>query len=116
MFQDKMTHSGRPTGHNGRDDGAGSSAPYDVLVVGGGPAGLSAALVLGRCRRRVLVLDSGRPRNAAARALHGYLTRDGLDPREFLRLGRGDLTRYGVRFLGAEVAAARCLSPDDPPG
>ena len=49
----------------------------DVIVIGGGPAGLSAALMLGRCRRRVMVCDAGTPRNAASRALHGYLTRDG---------------------------------------
>ena len=61
---------------------------YDVVIAGGGPAGLSAALVLGRCRRRVLLCDNGHPRNEAAAALHGYLTRDGITPAEFLRLGR----------------------------
>lgn len=66
----------------------------DCVVVGGGPAGLSAALMLGRCRRRVSVCDTGEPRNARARAIHGYLTRDGLDPAEFLRLAREELTGY----------------------
>jgi thioredoxin reductase len=65
-----------------------------VIVVGGGPAGLSAALVLGRCRRRVLVIDEGQPRNARARALHGFLTRDGLPPRQLLRIARDQLRRY----------------------
>jgi thioredoxin reductase len=69
---------------------------YDVVIAGGGPAGLSAALVLGRCRRRVLVCDSGRPRNARSTSLNGYLTRDGTPPREFLRLGREELRRYGI--------------------
>jgi len=67
---------------------------YDVIIVGAGPAGLSAALVLGRCRRRVLVCDSGRPRNAASQALHGYLTRDGIAPAELLRIGRDQLRQY----------------------
>lgn len=70
----------------------------DVVVVGGGPAGLSVALLLGRCRRHVVVCDAGRPRNAAAGALHGYLTRDGVPPCELLRLGREELHPYGVEL------------------
>ncbi len=81
---------------------------YDVIIVGGGPAGLSAALVLGRCRRRVLVCDAGRPRNARAAALHGFLTRDGAHPGELLRLGRAELERYGVEFREVEVTDASC--------
>jgi thioredoxin reductase len=80
---------------------------YDAIIVGGGPAGLSAALILGRCRRRVLLCDAGRPRNAASRALHGFLTRDGIPPREFRRIGRRQLSRYGVELLSAEVTDAR---------
>jgi thioredoxin reductase len=78
---------------------------YDVVIVGGGPAGLSAALVLGRCRRQVLLCDAGRPRNAAARALHGYLTRDGTAPLDLLRIGRQELQVYEVEQRPATVAA-----------
>jgi thioredoxin reductase len=60
--------------------GAGRGTDYDVIIVGGGPAGLSAALILGRCRRRVLICDDGNPRNAASHASHGVFTRDGTHP------------------------------------
>lgn len=81
---------------------------YDVIIVGGGPAGLSAALILGRCGRHVLVCDTGRPRNAASPALHGFLTRDGIEPAELLRLGREQLVPYqSVEFRKAEVRDAR---------
>jgi thioredoxin reductase len=76
---------------------------FDVLVIGGGPAGLSAALVLARCRRRVLVCDSGRQRNLVAEAMHGYLTRDGMPPREFLQLAREQLAPYGVECRSEAV-------------
>lgn len=82
---------------------------YDVIIVGGGPAGLSAALMLGRCRRRVLVCDAGQPRNAASQHLHGYLTRDGINPREFLRLAREELKQYDtVEVREERVADAAC--------
>lgn len=76
---------------------------HDVVVVGGGPAGLSAALVLGRARRSVTVVDTGRPRNACSPALHGFLTRDGATPAEFLSAARRDVERYGVEVLEDEV-------------
>jgi len=82
---------------------------YDVIVVGAGPAGLSAALMLGRSRRRVLVCDTGRPRNAASHAMHGFLTRDGMPPREFLRTAREQLRQYDtVELRDIEVVAAEC--------
>jgi thioredoxin reductase len=86
-----------------------SSSIYDVIIVGAGPAGLSAALMLGRCRRTVLICDNGRPRNAASHALHGYLTRDGIDPREFRAIGREELRPYETVEL-RDVAAtdAQC--------
>jgi thioredoxin reductase len=83
----------------------------DVIIVGAGPAGLSAALVLGRCRRRVLICDAGHPRNALSHGLHGFLTRDGIEPAEFLRLGREQLRPYEtVELRQAEVIDARRLA------
>ncbi|MFJ9903644.1 NAD(P)/FAD-dependent oxidoreductase [Streptomyces sp. NPDC101152] len=72
---------------------------YEVIVVGGGAAGLSAALVLGRARRRTLVVDAGEPRNAPAAHMQGYLTRDGMPPAEFLAIGREEIARYGVELV-----------------
>jgi thioredoxin reductase len=76
------------------DEGRNGEGAFDVVIVGGGPAGLSAGLILGRCRRRVLICDDGRPRNAASHALHGFLTRDGIAPAELLRIGREQLRGY----------------------
>jgi thioredoxin reductase len=76
---------------------------YDVAVIGGGAAGLSAALVLTRARRTVLVVDSGTPRNAPAAHLHGFLSRDGLPPNELLTLGREEVTGYGGHVIEGAV-------------
>src|SRR5687768_15418710 len=85
---------------------------YDVVIVGAGPAGLSAALILGRCRRHVLICDHGSPRNAASRGLHGFLTRDGIEPAELLRIGREQLAPYqGVEFRQTEVVDAKRSDP-----
>jgi thioredoxin reductase len=83
---------------------------FDVIVVGGGPAGLSAALMLGRCRRRVLVCDRGEPRNSRSKALHGYLTRDGIPPAEFNALGRRELAQYGVEWRRIAVTSVSRLN------
>lgn len=79
---------------------------YDAIIVGGGPAGLSAALALGRCRRRVLLFDDGRPRNAASPNAHGFFTRDGTAPDQLRQLGREQLAQYDVRILDERVAWA----------
>ncbi|MGI9822839.1 NAD(P)/FAD-dependent oxidoreductase [Agromyces sp. Marseille-Q5079] len=83
------------------------AALTDVVIVGGGPAGLSAALSLGRARRRVTVIDSGAPRNRTAAHMHGVLGHDGLSPLVLLERGRAEAAGYGVRFVQGEVDAAR---------
>jgi len=80
---------------------------YDVVVVGGGAAGLSGAMALGRSRRRVLVIDAGEPRNAPADHAYNYLGREGIEPRELLEIGRVEVATYGV-----EVAVDHVVGVD----
>ncbi|MBM7831597.1 thioredoxin reductase [Agromyces cerinus] len=86
--------------------------PWDVIIVGGGSAGLSAALMLVRARRRVLVLDGGAPRNGVAAHMHGVLGRDGWSPLELLERGREEVARYGGVVRTAEVAGAEAIADD----
>jgi thioredoxin reductase len=82
---------------------------YDVVIIGGGAAGLSAALVLSRARRRVLVVDSGAPRNAPAAHMHGFLSRDGMPPGHLLAAGREEVEGYaGTILTGAAKDLVRC--------
>ncbi len=76
---------------------------YDVVVVGGGAAGLSAALVLGRARRRVAVIDAGEPRNAPAAHMQGFLSRDGMPPSDLLAVARAEILGYGVEIIDDRV-------------
>src|SRR3569832_396159 len=82
---------------------------YDVAVIGGGAAGLSAALVLGRARRRVVVIDAGSPRNAPAAHMQGFLSRDGMPPRDLLAAGRAEIAAYGVELIEGRAAG---IDPD----
>lgn len=84
-------------------------AKYDVVVVGGGAAGLSGALTLGRARRKVLVVDAGRPRNAPAEGVHTYLGREGLPPLELLAAGRKEVIGYGGEIVTGTVTTAERL-------
>ncbi|WP_082566204.1 NAD(P)/FAD-dependent oxidoreductase [Arthrobacter sp. Soil782] len=85
---------------------------YDVVVIGGGAAGLSAALMLGRTRRSVAVVDAGHPRNSPADGVHGFLTREGMNPLDLVTAGRADVQLYGgVIISGTAVGVA---STDDP--
>jgi thioredoxin reductase len=78
-------------------------AEVDVVVIGGGAAGLSAALVLIRGRRRVVVIDSGQPRNAPAAHMQGFPSRDGMPPHELLTVGRDEVAGYGGHLLADTV-------------
>ncbi len=80
-----------------------TSMRYDVVIVGGGAAGLSAALVLGRARRRVAVVDAGAPRNAPAAHMQGFLSRDGMPPADLLAAGRAEVSGYGVESIEDHV-------------
>jgi thioredoxin reductase len=80
---------------------------YDVAVIGGGAAGLSAAVALGRSRRSVVVIDAGEPRNAPADGVHGFLSRDGVKPAELVAAGRAEAARYGVELRDGEAVGAR---------
>ena len=76
---------------------------YDVVVVGGGAAGLSAALVLGRALRRVAVIDAGEPRNAPAAHVQGFLSRDGIPPADLFAAARAEVVEYGVEVISDRV-------------
>ena len=83
---------------------------YDVAIVGGGAAGLSAALVLARSRRSVVVVDAGKPRNAPAEHMHNFLSRDGMPPAELLAAGRTEVLGYGAEIASATVVRLETTS------
>ncbi|MFD2246877.1 NAD(P)/FAD-dependent oxidoreductase [Pontibacter ruber] len=79
---------------------------YDVIIIGGGPAGLSAAMILGRARRKVLVFDSGEPRNRWSDSMNGFLTRDGINPSDFIKIGKEELKKYDVELVEKVIQKA----------
>jgi len=79
---------------------------YDAIIIGGGPAGLNAAMILGRARRKVVVFDHGQPRNRWAVAMNGFLTSDGMSPQEFIGKGRAELEKYGVELQDKVISTA----------
>ncbi len=97
--------AGRHPGPGAREETSGVA--WDAVVAGAGAAGLAAALVLSRARRRVLVVDDARPRNAPAAHAHGYLTRDGVPPRALLAVGRDEVVGYGAQLRTGRVVAVR---------
>ncbi len=111
---DRVSAGGGPAGSGNQGLATGRGGWYDVVVVGGGAAGLSGALALVRARRAVLVVDAGQPRNAPAAHVHNYLSRDGATPAELLAAGRAEVTGYGGGIIRGVVASAERLdSPDD---
>src|SRR3982750_4596751 len=79
---------------------------YDCIIIGGGPAGLNAAVVLGRCRRKVLVFDTESYRNRSSHGMHNYLSRDDIRPSEFLDIARTELEKYTVQKLNKRIVGA----------
>lgn len=84
---------------------------HDVVVVGGGPAGLAGAVVLGRALRSVIVIDSNEPRNACAAGVRNFLTREGITPGDFLAAGRADAGRYGIEFRTGTAVSITGAAP-----
>ena len=80
---------------------------YDCIIVGGGPAGLNAAVVLGRCRRKVLLFDTGTYRNRYSHGMHNYLTRDDIVPTDFLEICHKELEKYSVQKINKTIANAK---------
>jgi thioredoxin reductase len=90
-----------------------SEQMFDVLIIGGGPAGLNAALVLGRARKHVVLMDEGKPRNRVTRETHGFLTRDGISPSEFRRIAREQISVYpSVSFVEDTAASVTGVDGD----
>src|SRR4051812_30866191 len=87
-------------------------ADFDAAIIGGGPAGLSAAVVLGRACRNVVLFDHGKPRNYAARAVHGFLASDGIAPGDLRDRGRSEARSYGVEIHDCKVIHARAIEGD----
>jgi thioredoxin reductase len=80
---------------------------WDCIIIGGGPAGLNAAVVLGRCRRKVVVFDTEQYRNRYSHGMHNYLTRDDILPTEFLKISHQELDKYGVQRIFKKIVHAR---------
>ncbi|MFC9472252.1 FAD-dependent oxidoreductase [Nocardia sp. NPDC056952] len=97
------TFGAYPDGDKVVRSGRGGIVVHDVVVIGGGAAGLSAALVLARSCRQVVLIDSGEPRNMAAETTHGFLTRDGVAPEQLLATGGAEVRRYGAQVLADRV-------------
>lgn len=79
----------------------------DVIIIGGGPAGLNAAVVLGRCRRKVLVFDTAQQRNRWSHGMHNYLTQDDILPHDFIKISHAEINKYGVQLIQKKIVRAR---------